>query len=78
MMVFDAPGLTVGTVRHLRYFTLEYHGAKNGNAKTLLSEWKPKPDGELEYVDHGEGPAPDQNEFMTRVQQIIETSGSQP
>jgi hypothetical protein len=78
LMVFDAPGLTVGTVRHLRYFTLEFHGNKNGIAKTWLSEWKPKADGNLEYVDHGEGPAPDKGEFMARVQQIIEASGSQP
>ena len=78
LIVFDAPGLTCGTVRHLRYFVLQYDGQKNGTPKTSMCEWKPKADGKLEYVSLGEGPPPDKGEFMTRVQQIIETSGSQP
>jgi hypothetical protein len=26
LIVFDGPGLCAGQLRHLRYFTLEYHG----------------------------------------------------
>ncbi len=77
-MVFDSPGLAANRIRHLRYFTLEYHGIKNGTPKTWVSEWKPEEDGGLEYVDHGEGPAPDKKEFLLRVQKIIKASGSQP
>ena len=77
-MVFNAPGLACNKLRHLRYFTLEYHGIKNGTPMTVVSEWKPKDDGELDYEDHGAGPAPDKKEFLKRVQKIVKQSGSQP
>ena len=78
LMVFDAPGLCCGTVRHLRYFVLEHYGQSNGSPKTQLGEWTPKEDGCLKYADHGTGTPPDRESFLARVQQIIETSGSQP
>ena len=78
LLVFDAPGLCVNEVRHLRYFVLEHYGQKNGTARTQLGEWTPKGDGNLKYVDHGTGTPPDKESFMARVQEIIETSGSQP
>lgn len=78
LMVFDAPGLCCGTVRHLRYFVLEHHGQSNGMPKTLVGEWTPKGDGSLKYADHGAGTPPDRESFLLRVEQIIEASGSQP
>jgi hypothetical protein len=78
LMVFDAPGLCCDALRHLRYFVLEHYGQKNGVPKTQLSEWTPKEDGSLTHVDHGTGTLPDKASFMARVQEIIETSGSQP
>jgi len=78
LMVFDSPGLCCDAVRHLRYFVLEHYGQKNGMAKTQLGEWTPKGDGGLKYVDHGPSTPPDKASFMARVQEIIETSGSQP
>ena len=78
LIVFDAPGLTCGTLRHLRYFALQYDTDKNAPHKTWLCEWKPQENGKLEYVDLGAGPPPEKSAFMARVQQIIETSGSQP
>jgi len=78
LMVFDAPGLCRNAVRHLRYFVLEHYGQKNGTPKTQLSEWTPKEGGSLKHIDHGTGTPPDKESFMARVQQIIETSGSQP
>jgi hypothetical protein len=78
LMVFDAPGLCVGTVRHLRYFVLEHHGRKDGTPKTQLSEWTPKQGESLKFVDHGTGTPPDKASFMSKVQQIIQASGSQP
>ena len=78
LMVFDAPGLCFGAVRHLRYFVLEHYGQKDGRPKTQLSEWTPRKDGSLKHFDHGTGTPPDKASFMARVQQIIETSGSQP
>jgi hypothetical protein len=78
LIVFDAPGLARNNIRHLRYFVLEFHGAKGGMPKAGISEWTPKGDGELEYVDHGECTRPGKKEFAARVQQIIKESGSQP
>ena len=78
LMVFDAPGLCFNAVRHLRYFVLENYGQKNGIPKTQLGEWTPTADGGLKYVDHGTGTPPDKASLMARVQEIIETSGSQP
>jgi hypothetical protein len=78
LMVFDAPGLCHGTVRHLRCFVLENYGRENGNPRTQLGEWTPKENGELKYAGHGAGPPPDKEAFMASVQQIIEASGSQP
>ena len=78
LLVFDAPGLCCDAVRHLRYFVLEHYGEKNGTIKTNLGEWTAKDGGDLKYVDHGTGTAPDKLAFMTRVQEIIEASGSQP
>ena len=78
LIVFDAPGLCCGAVRHLRYFVLEHYGQKNGIPKTQLSEWTPKEDGSLKHVDHGTGTPPAKELLMEKVQQIIETSGSQP
>jgi hypothetical protein len=78
LMVFDAPGLCVGTLRQLRYFVLEHYGQKDGTPRTQLSEWTSKKDGSLKHVDHGAGTLPDKASFMAKVQRIIETSGSQP
>src|SRR5436190_2198872 len=58
-IVFDGPGLAVGTPRQLRYFVLEYHGEKNGAPKTLVGEWSPKEDGKLQYSGHGSDTPPD-------------------
>ena len=74
LMVFDAPGLCCGTIRHLRYFVLEHYGP----SRTQLGEWTPKPDGGLKYVDHGTSATTDRDSFLARVQRIIEESGSQP
>jgi hypothetical protein len=78
LMVFDSPGLCFDAVRHLRYFVLEYYGQKGGTPKTQLTEWTPKKDGSLKFVDHGTGTPPDKASFMAKVQQIIKASGSQP
>jgi hypothetical protein len=78
LMVFDAPGLCLDAVRHLRYFVLENYGQKNGTPKTQLSEWAPNEDGSLKHIDHGTGTPPDKASFLARVQEIIEVSGSQP
>lgn len=78
LLVFDGPGLVCDKFRHLRYFVLEHRGLKNGVASASIGEWKPKPDGSLEYTDHGCGLPPDKQAFMSKVQQIIQTSGSQP
>ena len=78
LMVFDAPGLCFDAVRHLRYFVLEHYGQKNGTFKTQLGEWVPKANNSLKYVDYGTGTPPDKPSFMARVQEIIETTGSQP
>jgi len=78
LMVFDAPGLSCGTVRHLRYFVLEHYGQENGTPKTQLGEWIAKENGGLKFEDHGAGTSPEKEAFMARVQQIIEASGSQP
>jgi hypothetical protein len=77
-IVFDGPGLAVGTPRQLRYFVLEHHGEKNGSPKTLVGEWSPKGEGKLTYASHGSDTPPDLAAFVSRVRQIIETSGSQP
>jgi hypothetical protein len=73
LMVFDAPGLCCDQVRHLRYFVLEHYGET-----TQLGEWVGKENGDLEYKDHGGGLPPEKEPFLAKVQEIIETSGSQP
>jgi hypothetical protein len=77
-IVFDGPGLAVGTPRQLRYFILEHHGDKNGTPKTLVGEWSLKDNGKLKYSDHGSDTPPDMAAFTSRVREIIETSGSMP
>jgi hypothetical protein len=78
LMVFDAPGLCFGKPRHLRYFTLEYHGMKKGVPQTLVSEWKATGKGGLDYVSYDEETPPEKEAFMARVEEIIKESGSQP
>jgi hypothetical protein len=77
LIVFDAPGLSVGKVRHLRYFVLENYGEADGKPKTNLGEWVRKGDG-LKYVDHGKGTPADKAAFMAAVEKIVKESGSQP
>jgi len=78
LIVFDGPGLAVGKLRHLRYFTLEYHGLKNGVPKTLVSEWKDNGKGGLDYESYDNETPPDKAAFLARVGAIIQESGSQP
>jgi hypothetical protein len=78
LMVFDAPGLATSKIRHLRYFTLEYHGQKNGVPKTLMGEWKDNGKGGLDYESYDRTTPPDKAAFLARVEQIIQESGSQP
>ena len=78
LMVFDAPGLCVGTPRQLRYFVLENYGERDGALKTQLGEWVAKDDGSLKYADHGEGLPATKEAFMAKVEEIIRASGSQP
>lgn len=78
LMVFDAPGLCCGTIRQLRYFVLEHWGEENGLPKTHLGEWVPKDNGSLKYVSHGSDIPPEKDMLMAKVEQIIQSSGSQP
>lgn len=72
-IVFDSVGLAVGAPRLLRYFVLEYHGEKNGSAKTMVGEWTPDGKNDLKYLSHGTDTQPVMTEFQDKVRQVIET-----
>lgn len=55
--------------RPLRYFTLEYSSAEQGDLKTVVGEWQTTD----HYINHGPGPEPDLNEFIRRVTQLAVT-----
>ena len=69
-IAFDGPGLALGTPRLLRYFVLEYHGAKDGEPLTVVGEWQESA-GQPLYTNHGPVTQADHASFRQRVRELI-------
>jgi hypothetical protein len=55
-----------------RYVTLEHAVHLDGSEGTMLCEWT-QHGGELTHANYGDGPPPDEDEFLKAVQKLLET-----
>lgn len=56
---------------NFHYFLLERGPLKDGLPTTVVSAWRPNERGELAHFTFGPGPAPDAEEFVAAVQDLL-------
>jgi hypothetical protein len=71
VMVVDAPGMSAGKIRQLRYFVLEYVAMQKGQLRTYLAEWSPKDSEDLEYHIHAEDIPPSIPEVLKKIDSLL-------